>query len=245
MVSQTMRVRKKFTGLRDFIYNHLYVGRQGRRNVIGEFHKLYYDSSVFGKTWEETYWLGVKTWKLPLDLWVYQEILYDTKPDVIIETGTAYGGSAHYLACLCDNLKRGRVITIDVEPHAERPQHPRITYLLGSSTADSVVSQVKESIRPAEKVMVILDSDHGKDHVLKELRIYTPLVSSGCYLIVEDTNMNGHPVYPEWGPGPMEALEEFLHENRELEIDADREKFILTFNPRGYLRKRAQVWKIE
>jgi cephalosporin hydroxylase len=231
------RARKRLKSFRDLLFNHLYIpGR--RRDVVREFHKIYYDASVFGKTWSGTYWMGVQTWKLPLDLWIYQEILFDTRPDLIVETGTAYGGSAYYLACICEHLKTGRIISIDVQFQENRPQHSRIEYLEGSSTAEDVFTRIKQSIRPGENIMVILDSDHRKEHVLKELQMYSSLVSSNCYLIVEDTNMNGHPVYPEWGPGPMEALDEFLQGNKDFEIDPQREKFILTFNPRGYLRKR-------
>jgi cephalosporin hydroxylase len=88
--------------------------------------------------------------------------------------------------------------------------------------------------------MVILDSDHARDHVLEELRIYSSLVSPGSYLVVEDTNVNGHPVFREHGPGPMEAVELFLAETGEFEVDAAREKFFLTFNPRGFLRKKTE-----
>jgi cephalosporin hydroxylase len=88
-------------------------------------------------------------------------------------------------------------------------------------------------------VLVILDSDHSREHVLDELRLYAGLVTPGSYLVVEDTNVNGHPVFAEHGPGPMEALEAFLAETDEFEVDATREKFFLTFNPRGFLRKRA------
>jgi len=228
---------KVFQTIPDIVYNHLYISRQGRSEIVKEFHKLYYDSSAFGKTWKETYWLGTKTWKLPLDLWIYQEILFDTAPDVIIETGTAFGGSAHYLACLCDTLKKGRVITIDIEHKEGRPSHPRIEYVLGSSTSEEIAAKVKASIHPGERVMVILDSDHSQTHVSQELKTYASFVSPGCYMVVEDSNMNGHPVYPEWGPGPMEALVDFLKENKDFEIDESREKLILTFNPSGYLRK--------
>ena len=85
--------------------------------------------------------------------------------------------------------------------------------------------------------MVILDSDHSRDHVLAELRAYAPMVTTAQYLIVEDTNVNGNPVLPEFGPGPMEALDAFLAENDDFEPDDEREKFLLTFNPRGYLRR--------
>jgi cephalosporin hydroxylase len=111
--------------------------------------------------------------------------------------------------------------------------------MVGSSTDDKIVRHVKEQISQTDKVMVILDSDHHKEHVLKELRIYGPLVTRGNYLIVEDSNLNGHPVHQDHGPGPMEAIEEFLIGNKEFVVDAKREKFRLTFNPRGYLLKVA------
>jgi len=86
--------------------------------------------------------------------------------------------------------------------------------------------------------MVILDSEHCKDHVLKELQIYNSFVNKGSYLIVEDSDINGHPVRPGWGPGPMEALNEFLKENNDFVIDDSREKFLMTQNPRGYLKRK-------
>jgi len=86
--------------------------------------------------------------------------------------------------------------------------------------------------------MAILDSDHARDHVLRELELYGPLVTPGCYVIVEDTNVNGHPVSPEFGPGPREAVDEFLRRNDDFEVDRERERLLMTFNPSGYLRRR-------
>lgn len=204
-------------------------------NVVRAFHRMYYDSNVYRRT----YWRGVETQKCPLDLWIYQEILHERRPDVIVETGTFSGGSALYLASLFDLLGRGRVITVDIAPQPNRPAHSRITYIEGlSSTSPEAVTKVNAMIKGGEEVMVILDSDHSRDHVLGELRIYGKMVTPGQYLIVEDTNINGHPALREFGPGPMEALDLYLKEDDAFEIDSTREKFYMTFNPRGYLRKR-------
>ena len=203
--------------------------------IVRQFHRVYYHYG--SKTWSNTYWLGTQTQKCPLDLWIYQEILYELRPEAIVETGTASGGSALYLAGICDLLGTGRIVTVDVVDR-ERPRHERITYLAGSSTEPEIAAQVADLVGNTAPVLVILDSDHSRDHVREELRLYAPLVTSGSYLIVEDTNVNGHPVSPEFGPGPMEAVEEFLREDPEYSIDREREKFLLTFNPRGFLRKR-------
>jgi cephalosporin hydroxylase len=207
------------------------------RRVVRQFHRLFYGSAV--DTWSNTRWLGTPAQKCAFDLWVYQEILHELRPAVIVECGTAQGGSAFFLASICDLLDHGSVITIDVEEYPDRPQHPRITYLNGSSTDAQVFRQVEELVGDREPVMVILDSNHERDHVLDELRLYAGLVSPGNYLIVEDSNINGHPVVPEFGPGPNEALDEFLRESDEFVADPGREKFFMTFNPGGYLRKRS------
>jgi len=197
------------------------------------FHRLYYGSPK--RTWNNTTWLGTTIMKNPLDLWVYQELLFRIRPDVILETGTHKGGSAHYLASICDLLDHGRIVTVDVTAMPGLPEHPRITYLEGSSTSPETISRMTEAA--SATTMVILDSDHSRAHVLDELAAYAPLVTPGSYLIVEDTHVNGHPVTPEFGPGPMEAVDEFLRSNPEFRIDEDCEKFYFTFNPRGYLRR--------
>jgi len=107
-----------------------------------------------------------------------------------------------------------KVITIDIEEREGKPNHKRITYIIGSSISEETVEKVKKLVKEGEKVLVILDSDHRKEHVLKELRIYSKFVTKGSYIIVEDTNINGNPVFPEYGPGPMEAVKEFLRENK-------------------------------
>ncbi len=205
------------------------------RQVVKHFHRLYYNSSA--TTWQDTHWLGIRVLKCPLDLWIYQEILHEVRPDVIVEAGTRHGGSAFYLASICDLLGHGVVVTIDVEELPGRPDHPRITYLTGSSTDPAVVAQVDERIAAGATVLVVLDSDHSREHVLDELETWHARVSVGSYVIVEDTNINGHPVRSRGGPGPWEAVEEWLPANPSFRLDELREKFLLTFNPRGFIRR--------
>ena len=138
---------------------------------------------------------------------------------------------------MCDIVKHGRIISIDIAHLKDRPMHDRITYLLGSSIAKETKEKIKSMIKPGEKVMVILDSNHTRDHVFEELKIYNEFVTKGNYLIVEDSNINSHPVFPEFGPGPMEAIHDFLKINNDFIIDKKQEKFFITFNPDGYLLK--------
>jgi cephalosporin hydroxylase len=205
-------------------------------DVIDAFHRLYYEAA--DTTWKQTSWLGQPVQKCPLDLWVFQEILAETRPDLIVECGTYLGGSARFLASVCDELGAGRIVTIDVVERPGRPRHRRISYLTGSSIDEAIVDRVRRRARRARRVMAILDSDHSREHVLRELELYTPLVTPGCYLVVEDTNVNGHPVSPGFGPGPMEAVEAFLAKTDDFEVDRTRERLLLTFNPSGYLRRR-------
>lgn len=224
--------------LRGAFYRRLSQSREDETNVATAFHRLYFDARAFNMTWRNTYWMGTAILKCPLDLWLYQEILHAVRPAVVIETGTAFGGSAHFLGSMLDILGHGRVVTVDIEDRPGRPVHPRVTYVTGSSTAPSTVSQVASLVGDASPVLVLLDSDHARDHVLRELELYAPLVTKGSYLIVEDSNLNGHPVDPEFGPGPMEALEAFLPSHPEFQHDSSMDKFFLTFNPRGYLKRR-------
>lgn len=207
-----------------------------RDTIVKQFHRLYYHS--LHRTWKQTYYRGVTIWKCPLDLWLYQELLHALRPALIVETGTMFGGSAYFLGDLCDTLGLDtRITTIDVEEQQDRPTHDRVTYVTASSTDPAVVASVYAAAPPGRPVLVILDSDHSRDHVLAELRAYADLVTVGSYVVVEDTNVNGHPAYPEFGPGPMEAVDAFLAEDDRFEIDEGMEKFFMTFNPRGYLKK--------
>lgn len=207
-----------------------------RRRAVDAYHELFY----YEKMWRQVHWRGVRVLKCPLDLWIYQEIIHDTRPDLIVECGTANGGSAVYMADMCATFGAGEVVTIDIEPRPNMPAHERVTFLHGSSLDDDIIEQVGARAAGASRVMVVLDSLHERDHVLRELHAYSPLVTAGCYLIVEDSNINGHPVVtdyePDAGPGPYEAIEAFLAGTTDFEIDRSCERFGVTFNPNGYLR---------
>jgi cephalosporin hydroxylase len=208
------------------------VDRRLDRAAVSRAHDVMYESDA----WTKARWLGAQALKNPLDLWVYQEIMVETRPELIVETGTYRGGSALYLATMCDLLGAGEVVSIDVEPlRDDYPEHPRITYLGGRSSTDpGVVEEVLERAA-GRRTLVILDSDHSQAHVEAELDAYAPLVPVGCYLIVEDSNIGR--IREDLLPGPLQAIERFLARTDEFEIDVEREKFLITFNPSGYLRR--------
>jgi cephalosporin hydroxylase len=185
----------------------------------------------------ETKYFGVQTLKNPFDFWVYQEILFEVRPDVIIEIGNFHGGSALALAHLCDALGNGRVIAIDID-HSNVPKivrrHPRVRLIDGDAT--QMIDAVRQQIEPDDRVLVIEDSSHTYDNTLNVLRAYAPLVSHGSYLIVEDGICHhGLDVGPN--PGPYEAIETFIQETNAFEIDRAREGFVVTWNPKGFLRR--------
>jgi cephalosporin hydroxylase len=213
-------------------------------DIVALFHRLYYKvGAERNGTWQQTTWMGVRTEKLPSDMWIYQEILHLVRPDFILETGTCRGGSALFFCQMMDLIGGPGacdVVTVDINRPENPPQHPRLTYLTGSSTDDAIVAEVRRRAAGKRSVLVVLDSDHTRDHVLAEMRAYHDLVTPGSYMIVEDSNVNGHPVWPTHGPGPMEAIEAFMNENTDFVIDKQAEKFLFTFNPNGYLWKKTQ-----
>lgn len=137
-----------------------------------------------------------------------------------------------------DILGKGQIVTIDNEVRSGRPSHDRIQgNITGSSTDEALIKSIFDDC-PMEQCLVILDSDHSKKHVLEELRLLAPYVSLGSYLIVEDTNINGHPAYSNFGEGPFEAVRAFLKTDSRFD-DESCEKFLMTFNPQGYLKRVA------
>lgn len=187
---------------------------------------------------KESTYFGVKALKSPIDFWIYQEIIHETKPNVIIEIGNNYGGSTLALAHICDLLDSGRVIGIDISHSNLSEQvkkHPRITLIEGDA-CDSF-TKVSELISAKESVLVIEDSSHTYQNTLNVLMAYSVLVKPGDYFIVED-GICHHGLSVGPNPGPYEAIGDFLRKNTAFEIDRSKEPFLITWNPKGYLRRK-------
>jgi cephalosporin hydroxylase len=210
------------------------------RAAAAEYFQAYYDLGV----WKRQHYRRVRILKTPTDLWNYQEIFAERRIEWVIETGTRHGGSALYFADLLELAKApGKVLTVDNDHSAlQLPGHGRIELILGDS-ADPELARRLARMLPAERgpLFMILDSDHRAAHVARELEVLTPLLRAGDYLVVEDTCINGHPVRPGFGPGPMEALVEFLarHPGQFARDVSREEKFGFTCAPFGYLVRNA------
>jgi len=206
------------------------------REIVKRYARLFAEKK---NTFWPNRWLGLNTQQNPNDVWVTQEIISEVGPDFIIEAGTYQGGSATLWAMVLEQVNpKGRVITIDIKdrsfvarklPIVQR----RVDFILGSSTAPDVVAEITERTR-GKRVMVILDSDHTREHVSAELAAYAPLVGIGSYLIVQDT---GGVMIQNPNPGPRQALDDFLETHPEFEPDRNRERMLLTMHPKGYLRR--------
>ncbi len=204
---------------------------------IGQlFHRLYYYDDA--NTWHRTRYRGTPIEKCPLDLWKYLDIVTRLRPDVVVETNAKGGGSALLLADLCEAMGHGQVFTMGREDDPDWPAHPRITYWHGEPTDPVILGRVAELAEAPASTLVFSNSAHQADAVLEELLAYGPFVSPGSYLIVENTNIGGHPVRADLPEGPMEAVRRFLAASEDFEVDTEMESDRLTFNPSGYLRRR-------
>jgi cephalosporin hydroxylase len=206
-------------------------------------------SDKYGYAYQWT-WLGLPIIQLPADIVAVQELIWQTQPDLIIETGVAWGGSLLLYASLMQLYGRGQVVGVDLNLYAHvaesimsYPFSHRIHLYKGSSTDPDVFTRVKAHGESSDRVMVILDSNHTHEHVLEELRLYGPLVSKHQYLIVSDTIVEDIPVQEHrvrpWAPGrnPKSALVEYLRTSDRFEVDQYVDAKLLTsFNPMGYLK---------
>jgi cephalosporin hydroxylase len=218
------------------------------KDVADAFHRHYYGA---GK-WTDLHWRGSLIKKNPFDLQMYQEIISECQPDIIVETGTEGGGSAVFFRDMLRltspvwaEIQVG-VISVDIDPSKldHKGNDGGIVFMQGADSAypgtlASVEAHIKACGIDRPKVMVVLDSNHTEAHVAAELELYARLVTPGQYLVVEDTNINGHPVRPDFGPGPWEAVEKWLPKHPEFEIDLRRERLGITSNPRGWLKRKA------
>ncbi len=194
-------------------------------------------------------WMGRPLIQLPEDMIRMQELIWQIKPDVLIETGVAHGGSLVFYASLFEAMHKGRVIGIDIDIRpANRsaidahPLRERVTLVDGSSTDADVVARVRSMIQPGETVLVVLDSDHSKEHVLAELRAYAPLITVGSYIVASDGIMEqvagGPRTQPDWTwNNPRRAALAFVEEDRRFAI-AEPEWL---FNE-GFARDRVTYW---
>ena len=205
--------------------------------VIKFFHYIWWQSK---DTWPRNKFLGYEILQCPFDLQIYQELIFASKPEFILQTGICGGGSIVYFSSILDLMGASnevKVIGVDIElsKEAKEIKNDRVILFEGSSTNEEVVSKIK-NYTTGKKGIVILDSDHSETHVFNELSIYKDFVQKGCYLIVEDTNLNGNPVHPNFGPGPFEAVKKFLIENKEFAQDNQLwKRNLFSFHQYGWL----------
>ena len=221
----------------------------GSREAFGILSDLWLRSGWDTKYVYSFSWLGRPIIQLPDDLVRIQELVYRLKPDVIIETGVAHGGSLVFFATLCKALNRGKVIGVDVEIRAhnrkaleEHELCELITLIEGNSIDEDVVSNVRKMVRANEQVLVVLDSNHSKQHVLSELEAYAPLVSVGSYIVAEDgimAKVAGAPrSQPDWDwNNPESAVREFVRTTDSFVIDEPG----FFFNE-GLITERVTYW---
>jgi len=200
-------------------------------------------------------WMGVPIIQTPTDVMATQEVIWATKPDVIIETGVARGGSVLFMASLLEMIGKGKVIGVDIDIRVhnrdsieKHPMSKRVVLIEGGSVDEDTLAKVRAEIPEGAKVMVVLDSDHSRDHVLAECRAYGPMVTAGCYLVVADTIVAHLPETSkarkrsrllESGNDPAEAARIYLEETSSFEVDPVLNgKLILTSSPEGYLRRK-------
>ena len=188
----------------------------------------------------ETHWMGARALKNPLDAWIYQEIIHETRPETILELGSAFGGGTLFFCHMLDLIGApGLVVSVDHDHGAFQAQHPRIVLVTGDSRDDATISHALK-LCDRKRAMMIHDASHDAEVVLADLHAYSPAVASGCYLVVEDGIGDVLPARKggRRTPGPLNATERFASESPDFEVDESRERFVATYNPRGFLRRR-------
>ena len=187
--------------------------------------------------WNEETWLGHSVTSAPTDLFAYQQLIAAQRPDWVIETGTGTGGRTLFLASVCELIGHGQVISIAETLPDDLPAHPRITYVEGLPSAPDTVEQVRATVGPDPKALVLIGGSAHRNVTQQEFEVYSPFVSVGSYAIVTDTAVNGNPVWAGFGPGPFEAVKLILARHGEFAVDHEPERYSLTFNPGGFLKR--------
>lgn len=201
-------------------------------------------------------WMGVPIIQMPADVMATQEVIWATKPDVIIETGVARGGSVLFMASLLEMIGKGKVVGVDIDIRAHNrsaieshPMAKRVVLIEGGSVDADTLDRVRAEIPRGARVMVVLDSDHSRAHVLAECRAYGPIVTPSCYMVVADT-LAGHVTEANapkkrskvWfkGDEPLSALQDYMAETDRFEVDEVLNgKLVLSSSPGGYVRARS------
>jgi cephalosporin hydroxylase len=186
-------------------------------------------------SWRRSAWLGARTHRPPTDLLLYGELIYDLRPEWIIETRTGAGGRALFLASVCELIGSGRVLTIDPNPVSGRPEHERITYVTGDPATEASLAAVRESVGEEPNALVILGAAGGPQ-LVAAFNALSPFVPVGSYVIFEDTILEGNPVWPSFGAGPFSAAARALASD-EFVADPSLERYALTFSPGGFLKR--------
>jgi cephalosporin hydroxylase len=186
-----------------------------------------------------TRWLGVPVWQNVTDAWLLQEAIVEGSVDLVIECGTHRGGSAYFMGTIFDLLGRGSIITIDVENQRE-VDHPRVEYIIGSSTDPGVFARVRRLVSELhpEHILVFLDSDHSQAHVERELELYSDLVGIGDYMCVQDGCIDELRMLRADRPGPLRAVEKFIPSDDRFEVDEERSgRYLVSHSPKGWLHR--------
>jgi cephalosporin hydroxylase len=227
------------------------VLQQGSNEQLKNAAAAFMDASIRSRYSYNFTWLGRPIIQYPQDIIAIQEIIYQLQPDLIIETGIAHGGSLILHASICELIGKGEVLGIDIDIREHNKveilnhrMSKRITMIQGSSIDDAIVKQVAEKAAGKDKVMVILDSNHTHDHVLNEMKLYSPFVTKDSYMLVFDTVVEdlADDIYDNrpWGIGdnPKTAVWEFLKANNNFVIDTSIDnKLLISVAPSGFLKK--------
>ncbi|MBK7289570.1 MAG: cephalosporin hydroxylase family protein [Chitinophagaceae bacterium] len=225
---------------------------QGKNDQVKDAATAFMNASITSKYSYNFTWMGRPIIQYPQDMIAMQELIWEIKPDLIIETGIAHGGSLIYYASLLELIGEGEVlgIDIDIRNHNKReiekhPMFKRIKMIEGSSISEETLGKVKENVAGKKKILVTLDSNHTHEHVMKELELYSPFVSVNSYIVVFDTIVEDLPEgyfsqKRPWGIGnnPKTAVHEFLKLNKSFEINHSIDnKILISVAPEGYLKR--------